>query len=115
MKILIAYDGSGSADAAIEDLRRAGLPQVADALVVSAAEDGLAAEANAEALAGRAAEQIQSLFPCWNVSSEALWGSPAKLILDNCERCHPDLLIVGSHGRSRVERLFLGSVSLELV
>ena len=38
MKILIAYDGSSHADAALDDLRRAGLPQEAEALVISAAD-----------------------------------------------------------------------------
>ena len=40
MKVLVAYDGSAYADAALDDLRRAGLPGDADALVVSVA-DGL--------------------------------------------------------------------------
>ena len=38
MKILIAYDGSESADKGIDDLSRAGLPVEVDALVVSVAE-----------------------------------------------------------------------------
>lgn len=38
MKVLIAYDGSESADTAIGGLTRAGLPIEADALVVSVAE-----------------------------------------------------------------------------
>src|SRR3712207_4384864 len=40
MKLLIAYDGSAHADAALIDLRRAGLPREAEALLVSVA-DGL--------------------------------------------------------------------------
>ncbi len=40
MKILIGYDGSESADAALDDLRRAGLPREAEALIVSVS-DGL--------------------------------------------------------------------------
>lgn len=39
MKILIAYDGSASSDAALHDLRRAGLPDSTEALVISVAED----------------------------------------------------------------------------
>lgn len=35
MKILIGYDGSSYADAAVDDLRRAGLPSEVEALVVS--------------------------------------------------------------------------------
>lgn len=38
MKILIAYDGSSHADVAIDDLRRAGLPREAEAVVVSVAD-----------------------------------------------------------------------------
>jgi nucleotide-binding universal stress UspA family protein len=38
MKILIGYDGSESADAALADLRRAGLPREAQALVVSVSD-----------------------------------------------------------------------------
>lgn len=40
MRVLIAYDGSAHADAALNDLRRAGLPREAEALLVSVA-DGL--------------------------------------------------------------------------
>ena len=133
MKILIAYDGSISADAAIEDLHRAGLPPQAEALVVCVADGGLPSSADAdkietgsedswrsklaeaEKLAEKASKRILSYFPGWTISVEALWGSPAKVILDTSGWWHPDLLVVGSHGRSRVARLFLGSVSLELI
>ena len=43
MKILIGYDGSSSANAAIEDLRKAGLPPQAEALVVCVADGNLPA------------------------------------------------------------------------
>ena len=38
MKILIAYDGSDCAKAALEDLKSAGLPTKAEALVLSIAD-----------------------------------------------------------------------------
>jgi len=38
MKVLIAYDGSDCAEAALDDLQRAGLPHEAEALVVSVTE-----------------------------------------------------------------------------
>src|SRR5690348_18501688 len=38
MKILIGYDGSESANAAIDDLRRAGLPERGEAIALSVAE-----------------------------------------------------------------------------
>jgi nucleotide-binding universal stress UspA family protein len=129
MKILVAYDGSISADAAIEDLRRAGLPQQAEALVVSVEDGAHPSEAKTDAESGswrsspsidekfaeKAGWQIQSYFPQWKVSCEALRGSPAKVILETCERWHPDLIVAGSHGHSRTARFFLGSVTLELI
>jgi nucleotide-binding universal stress UspA family protein len=135
MKILVAYDGSISADSAIEDLRRAGLPQEAEALVVCVADKGLPRPesssigqapiesdgswrsklAEAEELATRAGERIHSYFPQWTLSPEALLGSPARIILDTTSWWHPDLLVIGSHGRSGLTRLFLGSVSMELI
>src|SRR5512138_2311455 len=38
MKILLGYDGSNCADAAIDDLLRAGLPEKAETVVLSVAE-----------------------------------------------------------------------------
>ena len=46
---------------------------------------------------------------------EALWGWPPKVVLELSKTWQPDLLVVGSRGRSPFARLFLGSVSLELV
>ncbi len=133
MKILVAYDGSTTAETAIEDLQRAGLPPQAEALVVCVADGGMSlpeaasvAESNSEgswrsqlneahAFAEKASRRMASLFPGWAISSEALWGSPGEILVDTCGWWHPDLLVVGSHGRSPVARLFLGSVSSELV
>ena len=38
MKVLIGYDGSGCADAALDDLQRAGLTREAEAVVLSVTE-----------------------------------------------------------------------------
>jgi nucleotide-binding universal stress UspA family protein len=38
MKILVGYDGSDSADAVLDDLRRAGVPREVEALIVSVGE-----------------------------------------------------------------------------
>ena len=142
MKILIAYDGSDCADAALNDLQRAGLPSKADALVISVAEAWLpppppssyeivetvladkgatkeakvsetdsGALADAQALATEAATRIQSSFPDWNVRAEAQSGSPASELLGKTDEWEPDLIVVGSHGRSAIGRLILGSVS----
>jgi nucleotide-binding universal stress UspA family protein len=130
MKILVAYDGSGAANAAVDDLRKAGLPEPGEARIVCVANGEVQTHesaktevgsswtsklAEAEALAETATDRLLRNFPNWSVTSEALWGEPAKVLLEACARWHPDLLVVGSHGRSKIARMFLGSVSLELV
>jgi nucleotide-binding universal stress UspA family protein len=131
MRVLVAYDGSTCADAAIDDLTRAGLPKDTEALVVCVG-DGASTElaeieptkqrdfwksrlTNAQELGNRAVTRLCQEFPRWTVLAEALWGLPAKIILETSARWHPDLIVVGSHGRSPVARLFLGSVSTELI
>src|SRR5690348_2173579 len=54
MKILIGYDGSQSADAALVHLQRAGLPVEAEALVVSVADIMMVPATPAYELAGEA-------------------------------------------------------------
>jgi nucleotide-binding universal stress UspA family protein len=133
MRVLIAYDGSAHAETAIDDLRLAGLPRQTEAMVVSVAHHGFpeTKHANAEAgdfgnswkatmqeaaaLAENGRIRVQSIFPGWSVSSEPLWGDPAKMLLKTIDVWKPDIVVIGSHGRSIAGRLLLGSVSTELV
>ena len=145
MKIMIAYDGSAYADAALEDLRRAGLPREADALIVTVsdgllntsspiAEDigiSLGAHrvrsaiavakdqavrllAEARALASQAGLRVASYFPEWEVNTRVLEGLPSRELLQTAEQWQPDLIVVGSQGRSALGRFLLGSVSKKL-
>ncbi|HEY2961086.1 MAG TPA: universal stress protein [Pyrinomonadaceae bacterium] len=139
MKILVAYDGSESADAALEDLKKAGLPAVADVLVMSLADvflppaDGQAdAEfplyaspevqralkaaqhrvEEAETWAKRASERLKATFPLWQVGFKALADSPAWALIREADEWKPDLIVMGSRGHSVFGgRLILGSVS----
>lgn len=146
MKILIAYDGSECADASRADLRRAGLPPRAEAVVVSVAEvwlpppppssyallkdEGVASDAlsaanvpahaapaveEANSLALEAAERLRGSFPEWTVRAEALSGSPAWEVVKKADEWRPDLVVVGSQGRSALGRFVLGSVSQKVV
>ena len=142
MKILIAYDGSNCAVAALDDLSQSGLPREAEAVVISVAElwlpptppssldliesvysvrcpagdrrvraqEAPAMEA-AQALAAQASKRIQLTFPAWEVRAEGCTGSAARQILMKAEQWKPDLIVVGSHGRSALGRRALGSVS----
>jgi nucleotide-binding universal stress UspA family protein len=142
MKILIAYDGSGSSDAALDDLTRAGLPsEGVEALVVTIAEvwlpppdgeDGVHRHFLTEGLKRRyeeslglveaaakqaesAAERVRGHFPNWDVKSRSTYGSPAWEILGCAEEFAPDLIVVGAKGCSALERVLLGSVSQKVV
>ena len=142
MKILIAYDGSDCAEAALDDLQRAGLPRVAEVLVTTVTEiwlpppppssyeiialanavyvpadltrvysQGSPELAGAQSLADRAAVRLRALFPEWQVTAQACVGSPTRELIRQADEWRPDLMLVGSHGRSMVGRLVLGSVS----
>ena len=138
MKILIAYDGSDCADAALDDLCYAGLPEVAEVLVLSAGEinaqsptiaalaigsgyyfpDDSQVEAlndrqrnETRTLAARAADWLRAAFPKWHIETEGVVDMAESAIVREAARWKPDLLVVGSHGRSGFRRFFLGSVS----
>lgn len=44
-------------------------------------------------------------------STEVREGNPKETILAAAHEWHPDVIVIGSHGRSGVDRLFLGSVA----
>jgi nucleotide-binding universal stress UspA family protein len=144
MKILIAYDGSACADSALDDLKRAGLPEKAEARIVSVAElrlpppppssyeifesaydlggdsilgapASMRAAEEASALAFQASKIVQASFPGWEVGADSYSGSPASEIVERAEKWGADLVVVGSHGRSALGRLVLGSVAQRVV
>ena len=141
MKVLVGYDGSACSDAAIADLRHAGLPRQVEAVVVSVAEvypqvppsafeavdPGAAADMSpavrtahtlarlamdeARRTCAQGAARVRSLFPHWDVREEVSGDVPHRGLVMAAEKASPDLLVVGSHGRSGIGRMVLGSVS----
>ena len=142
MKVFIAYDGSESADTAIDGLRRAGLPaDGVEALVMSVGEVWLPPALNdgetfptedppalrearrraarimeeAQAAAERGSKRVQQIFSQWRVEHEASNGSPAFELLNRAEAWQADLIVVGSQGLTAWSRFVLGSVSQKIL
>ena len=136
MKILFATDGAKQSDAAIEMLKLFSLSDGDEVNIVSVvdmavpmaidiyggylpdtAELERTARENAGKLLQSTEERIKAQFPGENlsISSEVLFGSPESRIVETAEATHPDLIVLGSHGYSRWERLLLGSVSDSVV
>lgn len=143
MKIIVGYDGSDSAKAALADLPRAGLPKAVEAIVVAIAaepslpppppsayellstyEDALAGSQTTEgdeaveralkvAVAG--SEQVRSAFPSWNVRAESGPGWPPTHLIETAKGWKANLLIIGARRQRLLERLVHRGVSQELV
>ena len=141
MKILIGYDGSQSADAAIDDLARAGIPAKSQVMVVSAVDvwpqlpassfkeldkeamvnrpvavqraHKLAAQAREEAgqLAAAGAQRVNGILGDATVAAEVRLEAPATAILTKAQEWQADLIVMGSQGRGALGRAMLGSVS----
>ena len=69
----------------------------------------------ARALAQHARAQLVTAFPTWDVRAEACADAPAWAVVKQADTWHPDLIVVGSHGRSAMSRLVLGSVSQKIL
>jgi nucleotide-binding universal stress UspA family protein len=145
MKLLIAYDGSKSADAALGDLQHAGLPdRGVEALILTVAEIWMPPPENgngpneffsavdpdlaekhqkmkksalheAESLCRHARESLQKKFPGWKISFYPTCGSPARKILEKAREFRPDLIVTGAQGNTAISRLFLGSIAGKII
>jgi nucleotide-binding universal stress UspA family protein len=62
-----------------------------------------------------AGAELRAAFLGWAVLTDACAGSPAGALVERAERLRADLVVVGSRGRSELQRLVLGSVSQQVV
>lgn len=138
--IVVGYDGSDGAAEAIEDLARAGLPDVGTAVVASFTDGAslpvaayspaaasiaefswatpqtwqeLVDDATREAQhqANDGAGLVRKVLPTWTVATDHGIDSPYLGLITAAEKRGADLIVVGSHGRSALGRLIMGSTS----
>jgi nucleotide-binding universal stress UspA family protein len=133
MKILLATDGTRHSEAAAEIIKKFSLPPGSEIKIVSVVDMAVPLaidvyagylsstaeiETAAREYASKILEETKSKLaddPNIAVSTEILFGSPESRIVETAEEMQSDLIVVGSHGYNRWERLLLGSVSDSVV
>jgi nucleotide-binding universal stress UspA family protein len=136
MKILLATDGTKHSEAAAAMIKKLSLVEgdsvhaisVVDMAVPMAvdiyggylpdtSELEKAAKDSATKILEDAKAMLNTAFAGSDitVSTEVLFGSPDSRIVETAEDMHVDLIVIGSHGYNRWERLLLGSVSNSVV
>ncbi len=130
MNVLIGVDDSSHSDAAVTYVIRATWPKAAKFIVLSAVAPiftgpGEATSADAitrllkeqegyhEELAKKAAARLREA----GLTAEArmVVGDPRVALMDEARAGHANLIIVGSHGRTGIKKLLLGSVASHVV
>src|SRR5690348_5592378 len=136
MKLLIAYDGSECSDAAIDAIPRMGFEShgvfarvmavdvfSAQPIVAGSGEFGdlsrvsgfgqsqglLTDDEKLRQNTARAATKIAKTYPGWSVEHHVVPGLTMLTLLQHINEFKPDLLIVGSHNKSMVKRILVGS------
>ncbi len=130
MKILISYDGSYHAKAALKDLLKAGLPVEAQAVVISIPKFSLAESSKSErnsrkegpgcseeevedaaAMAKQASDIIRENFPAWEVRADLAAGSAARVVAKKARQWDPNLIVLGLQDSAEYGRPYFGDVS----
>jgi nucleotide-binding universal stress UspA family protein len=131
MKILLATDGSDYSKVAVDAVADRPWPAGSELKIISVMEAPYvpttdvwvlpdnyyndleeAAKAQAQAAVKDAAEEIRSSKTAeLETITEVKSGAARNVILDEAERWGADLIILGSHGYSGLQRFLLGSVS----
>jgi len=136
MRVLLATDGTKHSKSAIDMVKNLGLREVDDIMIISVVDvafpvafegytgyvpdtSGLqkAARENAEKALEKSKSELAEHFRDSKptIDTSILSGSPESEIVEKAEALKADLIIVGSHGYNRWERLLLGSVSDSVV
>ena len=136
MKVLFATDGTKHSAAALAMIQRLALGDGDEVHVISVVDMAVplavdiyggylpdttelerVAKESAAKLLDDASAVLRNKFDghAVTITSEVEFGSPDSRIVENAEKRGTDLIVIGSHGYNRWERLLLGSVSNSVV
>lgn len=136
MKIVCATDGAKQSSAAVEMLKHFALKSGDEIRIVTVIDMAVPisidvtggylpetsgfeerARENATSILSDAEAQLTKFFAesDLSISAEVLFGSPGSRIVETARDFGAELIVVGSHGHNRLERLLLGSVSDSVV
>lgn len=132
MRFLVGLDGSPQAEWGLDFLRALPLSAADEVVVTSVVDVSLALVGFADAGASvvwyerlredelaaartRVAEAAASLTSVGRVGTAVVEGHPVDMLSRLAEEHAPDIVIVGPHGRGRLESLLVGSVSQALL
>jgi len=114
MKILLAYDGSQHAQAAVKLVEELSLPPKSKVYLLQVFPPGKTAEVvQLEHGLDAAAEHLQShgIY----VDSELVLGYPAEKIIEVATKIKPDLIVIGAKGLRATLGILLGGVVQQVV
>lgn len=133
-QLIIAIDGSTPSETICRDMHFAGLPKKGEALVVSVADAfiptarkplsqiflkarlrALGLLRQSQAISKEYSQKIKTMLPGWKTKYLGIADNPAWAIIKQADRLKPDLIVVGSHDRSFMGALLLGSVSQKVL
>ncbi len=134
MRILIAYDGSPSADFAVEEMARRPWPAGSAVRLIGVLEDATPVPAEVgidvygpvleklrlsqrQALEAGLQRAVARFSGRTDLQADVVLreGAVVRTLLEAIREFHADLIVAGSHGAKGFERLVLGSVSHALV
>ena len=132
MKILIGIDDSPCSRAALEFVRTSPMARTANVIVVSAVRPQVMAYSEIYVPPAVAVEELmeeqknvhqdlvsraEKTLRDAGLTTEArvLVGDPREAILETAREEKADLIVVGSHGRSGISKLLMGSVASHVV
>ncbi len=132
MKLLVAVDASDYSDAAVTQAAVMGWPKGTNALVLTAVRSDIfmlsdvfiSAKEQIDRLLREEVEQAEARLRSHaaelaaaglSVTTRVARGDPRSVIVDAASEEKCDFVIVGSHGRSGLSKLWLGSVATHVV